>query len=103
MMLQLIYPLALVLVCALALLAILHPGFDDNLLQRFGLAGICFGTALQAFTLLNGQALDAPRDAAMYGLLVYGAGTLWGYLRGRKRRHDRRTSRVPKDCPYWED
>lgn len=103
MMTDLIYPAVLVMVSALALLAILHPAFDDNVLQRFGLAAICFGAVVRSMTLLGGQDLEGPRDIIVYGVLLYALGTLRSYWHGRRRRGDRRHSRhTPPDCPFWE-
>lgn len=68
--------LPFLLVAALAAFAVLSHCFDDNLLQRIGLSGICIGATLTAFVLMRGQIYSHGTCVVFaYGVAVYGIGT----------------------------
>jgi len=80
------YTAALLVTALVSLLAVLHPRFNDNTLQRVGLVVISFCAWLNMYTYLDGQDLPILRDGVLYGVAVYAAGTLLKF-----RRFDRAT------------
>lgn len=67
-----------VVVALLTTLGVLSHCFNDNLLQRIGLALAGTGAALMAWVLARG--CPASTNAAVllaYGAAVYGCGTVW--------------------------
>jgi hypothetical protein len=74
------------LVAAIAAAAVLHHGFEDNLIQRVGLSGICTGAALKVATLL--QSSQDPNQSCTvlaYGVAIYGVGTVIKFHYWRRR------------------
>ena len=63
-------------VAAVSLLEIICSAFDDNLLQRIGLAGTAFAALLCILTTLHGASHDPDAIAFAYSSLFYGIGTL---------------------------
>ncbi len=57
-----------VVVALFAAFAVLSNCFQDNLLQRIGLSGICAGAVLTVFVMLRGH----PETTGTYLLLGYG-------------------------------
>jgi predicted lysophospholipase L1 biosynthesis ABC-type transport system permease subunit len=74
--------LPLILVAAIAALAVLHRDFEDNLLQRIGLSGICVGAVLSiAVTLEAHGAGYKTYIVLIYGLAFYAVGTFIKFKR----------------------
>lgn len=83
---DILYPAALVLIAALALLGVLCPAFRDNTLQRIGLALVCLGAVAELW-LSWPQAPGVPqraRELLAYGVALYGLGTLIKILKFRR-------------------
>ena len=82
---------ALTIVAVLALCGIWSRELDDNLLQRVGLAVVCFGASMRLFTLMLGDDLPATRFAVTYGAAIFAIGTAWRILRkGTRPRNQRK-------------
>lgn len=81
---------ALTVVAVLALCGIWSRELDDNLIQRVGLAVLCFGASMRLFTLLLGEDLPMTRFAVTYGAAIFAVGTAWRILRKGMRLKNRR-------------
>lgn len=80
MLLDYLYLPALLIIGALSLAAILDHAFDDNLVQRIGLAMTCFGSVIRLYTLLNGTGdLAGPRLVLINGIAVFAIGTAYRF------------------------
>ena len=65
-------------VAAIAAFAVFNHCFDDNLLQRIGLSGICIGAVLQVVLLHQGCAASGQASLLLtYGLAFFGSGTVY--------------------------
>jgi len=77
MMFTVLQLLPFLVVSALSAVAIFGQFFDDNLLQRIGLSGICAGSVLTAFVLTKAHPDTGGTLVLLgYGLAIYGIGTL---------------------------
>lgn len=93
-MTELLDTIALVLIAAASLLAIWSRAFDDNLIQRVGLAITCFGATMRVMTLLMGTDLMTTRWVITYGVAIFVIGTGWKY---RPRSRPQFVKRVMRD------
>lgn len=76
MLLDYVYAVSLLVIALVTLLAVLHPRFNDNTLQRVGLCGMCFGASLRLYTFLGGQDLQNLRFTLTIGMAFYLLGTV---------------------------
>lgn len=77
--------LPLFLVAAIAALAVLHHEFNDNLLQRIGLSGVCIGATLSMVSVLQDHGSRGESYTILvYGLAIYAIGTLVKFKRLHK-------------------
>ena len=80
---ELIYCTALSVVSMVCGLAVLHPRYEDNLVQRIGLALAGVGSfGLTLAILLGAQQLNASTLFAV-GVAVFALGTVWKHRRRR--------------------
>jgi hypothetical protein len=76
-------PALLALIC-ITLAGIFYHDFDDNLMQRIGLAVTCFGAVMRLGTLLSGHDLVPPRDILTMGSSLFAIGTAYKFWRKKK-------------------
>ena len=89
-----VYMLALAIIAIISLAAIVHPQFNDNFLQRLGLAVAAFGAILRMWTLHTGEDSQPLRYLLTYGIAVYALGTAlkWRGFNRVDRTQRRRTN-----------
>lgn len=77
-----IYMAALLVIALSCLLGVFTQQFDDNLLQRMGLAMACIGaTAGFVETFIAGLMVDNIRCLVTYGVAVMCVATVWKFWR----------------------
>lgn len=79
---NIIYSAALLIIILASAAGVFSPRFDDNLVQRVGLATACLGAALRLLDLLD--FLDANNNARYlmtYGFAIFSVGTAWKFWR----------------------
>ena len=64
----------LIVLFVLSLAGIWSQLLNDNLLQRMGLAAICFGSILSICTIFDGGALENLRLILTYGCAIFAIG-----------------------------
>ena len=66
----------LICIIIISAFSVLHHCFDDNLLQRIGLSGICIGAACKAAIIVMGtMPADQSLTILTYGLAAFGIGS----------------------------
>ena len=71
-----------ILIAVITSAAVLYRGFDDNLVQRVGLSGVCIGAVLKFYTLLQASfGTNQAWRVLAWGLVIYAVGT---YIKVRK-------------------
>lgn len=81
---------AMVLVAALCAAASLWHGYQDNTLQRIGLALLGCGAALRAYMVSVREQISAEEALVHVGVLVFGLGTALKVWSHRPRRRHRK-------------
>lgn len=77
---------ALFIIAGGSLWAILGNAYNDNLIQRIGLAVACFGATLRIYaTLIGMEGLMRPRHILLNGIAIFVLGTAYKYWCNRKR------------------
>lgn len=73
------------LVASISAAAVLYHGFEDNLVQRIGLSGVCIGAVLKIATMLQspGTANESCTLLA-YGVAIYAVGTVIKFRKWRR-------------------
>lgn len=61
---------ALLVIAAVACLAVFHPSFEDTLVQRISLAGICIGALSGAYTATK-EVIPSGLEVAAIAAAVY--------------------------------
>lgn len=77
-----VYGTALTIIIFATIAGVFSRKFDDNLVQRFGLAVACLGAALRLLDLI--EAIDANNNARYlltYGYTIFSVGTVWKFWR----------------------
>ena len=83
-MMMILTLLPLFIVAALSALAVFHKEFNDNLLQRIGLSGICFGACLSGLMFFQDPSRGQSYSILVAGLSLYGIGTCMKFLKLHK-------------------
>lgn len=79
---------ALIIIALVSLWAILSDAWHDNMVQRIGLAMICFGAVFRIYTLWAWASdLTIPRLFLLYGMAIFALGSVWKIWRNRNRRN----------------
>jgi len=76
-----LYLPALLTLASLSLLAIYSRHFQDNLLQRIGLCGVCFGAVLRIATLATGSDVPGPCLVLIHGAAAFAVGVAYKFWR----------------------
>ena len=76
-MLHFLFLVSLAVIALLAIVAVLHNSFNDNLLQRIGLTGVFFGASVNLLHVMLGMERQSPGYLFTCGFAVYGIGTAW--------------------------
>lgn len=63
------------IIALIAVVGVLNPRFDDNLLQRIGLSLICIGATLRLMAGFHHTPSDGACIILAYGLVAYAIGT----------------------------
>ena len=80
-----LYCALLAVVAFICALAVLHPRYEDNLLQRVGMAITCIGATAQIFVTWAGMYGMHSRLFLVAGVAIFAVGTLWKhFLRCRR-------------------
>lgn len=91
--------LPFIIVAVFSGFAVLSHCFHDNLMQRIGLSGVCAGSVLTVFVMLQGHPETVGTYILLgYGLAFYSIGTALKFhkFHCEAKRHDEITGRVGK-------
>lgn len=80
---QVLYLLALLVTSVVCLLGVLHPRYQDNLLQRLGMAVACLGAVAELWTTLEGVVRVNAHIVSSVGVALFAVGTVLKKVRGR--------------------
>lgn len=96
-----LYILALLTVALVCALGVLHPRYEDTLLQRIGMAVACLGAVAELAALWHGYDRINAHITTTLGAALFALGTVVKKWRGphRGRRHtDKPTTRRRGAC-----
>lgn len=85
-MMTLVYCFALALVSVVCAIGVLHPRYNDNLMERVGMAATCLGGIGEISSTLRG--LERLNAASLFvcGVAVFAIGSLWKHRAGQRDR-----------------
>lgn len=78
-----LYIAELTIVAFICLLGVLHPRYEDNLLQRVGMACTCIGCMAQILILWRDHEGANALTVTMAGVSAFAIGTVWKKWRQR--------------------
>lgn len=87
-----LYTLALLVVALVCALGVLHPRYEDTLLQRVGMAVACLGAVAELAALASGYDRINAHITTTLGAALFALGTVlkkWRGPRMRRRRTDK--------------
>jgi len=83
---QPLYFIALLIVAAISTLGVLHPRYDDTVLQRTGMGVSCLGAACEIWMMWQGYISLNAHALTMWGVAVFALGTMAKKITGPKRK-----------------
>lgn len=96
-----LYTLALLIVAAISALGVLHPRYEDTLLQRIGMAVACLGAVAELAALASGHDRINAHITTTLGAALFALGTVlkkWRGPRMGRRRTDKPARQGGRPC-----
>ncbi|MBI3103252.1 MAG: hypothetical protein HYY98_17120 [Burkholderiales bacterium] len=96
-----IYTLALLIIAAVSALGVLHPRYEDTLLQRVGMAVACLGAVAELAALASGYDRINAHITTSTGAALFALGTMlkkWRGPRMGRRRTDKHARQGRHPC-----
>lgn len=94
---ELLYCITLSVVAIVCAIAVLHRNYDDNLLQRLGMALTSFGAVGDVFAASNNAHSHNALTLLAVGLALFALGSVWRHRPGQRERR-RADPRVVDFC-----
>lgn len=96
-----LYTLALLIVALVCALGVLHPRYEDTLLQRIGMAVACLGAVAELAALASGYDRINAHITTTLGAALFALGTVvkkWRGPRMGRRRTDKPARQGRRPC-----
>jgi hypothetical protein len=75
--LLLVYAASLAIIAVVCALAVLHPRYEDNLVQRIGMATACLGSVAELVALMAKADRFNAGAVTLAGVAAFAIGTVW--------------------------
>ena len=102
-MLGTVYCVALLIVAVICAGAVLYHRYDDNLLQRIGMAVICLGAIGEVFSSPSSSSHSNSALLLALGLASFAIGSCWRHRPGQVERRRSPDPRIADFCKSYRD